>query len=190
MLELILGNRAPYAILVRDVDAILCAGALVAEIFFHDELRGIAAAAAAGGDGDGDGDGKTGVPIIAALGAEDFAKLDGLGTLSIVKRNGDEGNFCIIGGGENGDDVVTIYANDLLRLESTLLPDASSSSSSSSSPAEVMALRTIGRIASIQGATELIPVASAHIDAVTYIGPGGLRFANRLVELGGRVKVA
>ena len=29
----------------------------------------------------------------------------------------------------------------------------------------------------------------AHIDAVTYIGPGGLKFAEKLADLGGQVSV-
>jgi predicted aconitase len=55
--------------------------------------------------------------------------------------------------------------------------------------AEHIAMRTICRIASIADAPRLIPVTQAHIDGCTYIGPGGRRFAERLVEMGGKVKV-
>ena len=42
----------------------------------------------------------------------------------------------------------------------------------------------MARAASIQGAPRLLEVSQAHIDACTYIGPGGLRFAQTLAELG------
>lgn len=52
-----------------------------------------------------------------------------------------------------------------------------------------VAMRIIVRVAKICGASELISVCQAHIDGCTYIGPGGLRFAQRLVEWGGKVRV-
>ena len=88
-----------------------------------------------------------------------------------------------------------IVTKDLLRLKDTLLHhnhstySAETSTTTTISLAEEKALRTIQRVASIHEATELIPVTSAHIDAVTYIGQGGLQFARRLVQLGGKVKV-
>ena len=202
MLELILENKAPYAILLRDVDAILCAGAMIAEEFFASEIR-----RGTGGD-DGRGSSGTGmakVPIIAAIGVEDFARLEGRDALSISRRDhgddidddDDEYGSVWITGGVDGE--LEIRARDLLRLggstplheraTSTMSSSSSSMPSPSSSPAEAIALRTMMRIASLHGTTELIPITSAHIDAVTYIGNGGLRFANRLVELGGMVKV-
>ena len=103
--------------------------------------------------------------------------------------------MCIRGGDDDGDGGdLEILAGDLLRLEGTLIAsecddETSPSRHYSSSPAERMARRTLGRVASIHSATHLVPVSSAHVDAVTYIGRGGLRFARKLVELGGRVKV-
>jgi len=56
--------------------------------------------------------------------------------------------------------------------------------------AQTLALRTIARVTSIsKQITRLIPVKSAHIDAVTFIGEGGLRFVEKLVELNGKVAV-
>ena len=185
MLELILSGLAPHAILTRDRDAILVAGAMVAEEFFGDEL------------------GPGAVPIFAAVGDADFARLVGRRTLSIARLDDDGGGgggggsgaLCIRGGDDDGDGGdLEILAGDLLRLEGTLLASECDDESSpsrhySSSPAERMARRTLGRIASIHSATHLVPVSSAHVDAVTYIGRGGLRFARKLVELGGRVQV-
>jgi predicted aconitase with swiveling domain len=195
MLELILGNIAPYAILLRDADAILCAGAIIAEEFFgdDDEQR----RRRRGGSGEENG----GVPIIAALGVEDYAKLEGRTMLEVVRieNDDDDGVVRIRGVG------LEIFSRDLLRLKSTLHDDDDDEddddddddddedddddSSYSTSTAEEIALRTIGRVASISGATRLVPVTRGHVDAVTYVGDGGLRFARRLVELGGRVRV-
>lgn len=169
MLELILNKKAPRAIVLRDVDSILCTGAVIAEEFFADEIT----------DGND-------VPIICAVGEEQFAKLigDGYDYLSIktLEDENSKGNVCIQG--ESGE----IYTKDLLKLRDTLEFDGMQCDQTTS-PAEELALHTVKRIASISGATELIPITSAHIDAVTYIGQGGLRFAQKLVELGGKVKV-
>ena len=168
MLELILNKKAPRAIILRDVDSILCTGAVIAEEFFGEDIE----------HGD--------VPIICAVGEEQFAKLigDGYDYLSIKTLDDEisKGDVCIHS--ENDE----IYTKDLLKLRDTLESDAMQSDQTTS-PAEELALHTVKRIASISGATELIPITSAHIDAVTYIGQGGLRFAQKLVELGGKVKV-
>ena len=55
--------------------------------------------------------------------------------------------------------------------------------------AERLALRIVTRVAAVQGARELVDVSQVHIDGCIYIGGGGLRFAERLVEAGGRVRV-
>ena len=56
-------------------------------------------------------------------------------------------------------------------------------------PAAAAAMRIVGRVAAMQGATSLVDVTKAHIDACTYIGPGGLEFAEKLVDLGGRFQI-
>ncbi len=55
--------------------------------------------------------------------------------------------------------------------------------------ARAMAMRIVADTADILGAERLVPIASAHIDACLYLGPAGVAFAERLVELGGRVAV-
>jgi cis-L-3-hydroxyproline dehydratase len=52
-----------------------------------------------------------------------------------------------------------------------------------------LAIRVVIRFAQLEGASELIDIERAHIDGCFYQGPAGLRFAQRLVELGGRVAV-
>ena len=162
MLELILNKKSPRALVLRDADAILCTGAVVAEEFFPDA--------------------RDDVPIICAVGDEAFKQLvdSSTETLSVRIDEKDPSDVRI----DNGRGIA-ITAKNLLRLPSTLNVDGIDPSSE----AEALALRTIERVASVYGATELIPISNGHIDAVTYIGPGGLRFVQRLVELNGRVKV-
>ena len=50
-------------------------------------------------------------------------------------------------------------------------------------------MRIVVRMAGILGARELVPITSSHIDGCLYHGDGGVEFAERLVELGGRVAV-
>ena len=52
-----------------------------------------------------------------------------------------------------------------------------------------LALQIVVKMAELQGATELIDVTQAHIDACVYSGPSNLMFAERLVSLGGKVRV-
>ena len=52
-----------------------------------------------------------------------------------------------------------------------------------------LAMRIVVRMGEILGARELVEITSAHIDGCLYHGDGGVEFAERLVELGGRVSV-
>jgi len=52
-----------------------------------------------------------------------------------------------------------------------------------------LAMRIVVRMGEILGAWELVEITSAHIDGCLYHGDGGVEFAERLVELGGRVSV-
>ena len=55
--------------------------------------------------------------------------------------------------------------------------------------AAAVAMRIVLRMAEIEGADGLIDITRAHIDGCIYTGPGGLAFAEKLKDLGGRVKV-
>jgi predicted aconitase len=52
-----------------------------------------------------------------------------------------------------------------------------------------LAMRIVARLAPLYGATSLLPVTKAHIDGCIYQGEAGLAFAERLAELGGRMRV-
>lgn len=169
MLELCLNGNGPEAIILRDVDAILCTGAVIAEEFFNDE--------------------DICIPMICAVGEEYFSQLrqfcEDKATITIESR-GDTEDVAIRINGKH-----EVCSKNLLAMKSTLSFDACDGKAQhqSKSHAEKLAESVVQRIGFISGATELIPITCAHIDAVTYIGEGGLRFAQRLVELGGKVKV-
>jgi predicted aconitase/predicted aconitase with swiveling domain len=55
--------------------------------------------------------------------------------------------------------------------------------------AATVAMRMVLRMAALEGATDLIDITRAHIDGCIYTGPGGLAFAEKLRDLGGRVVV-
>ena len=52
-----------------------------------------------------------------------------------------------------------------------------------------IAMRIVARLAPLYGATSLLPITRAHIDGCIYQGEAGLAFAERLADLGGRVRV-
>ncbi len=58
-----------------------------------------------------------------------------------------------------------------------------------SGEAAAVAMRVVLRMAALEGARELIDITRAHIDGCIYTGPGGLAFAEKLRDLGGRVVV-
>jgi predicted aconitase len=56
-------------------------------------------------------------------------------------------------------------------------------------PAARMAMSILVRMANVYGASEMLDITQAHIDATIYVGDAGLEFAERLAGLGGRVVV-
>lgn len=56
-------------------------------------------------------------------------------------------------------------------------------------PAVQLAMRILVRMAPLYGANRLLEITRAHIDGIVYEGASGLAFAERLAELGGRVRV-
>ena len=209
MLELILNGKGPRAIVLRDVDSILCTGAIVAEEFFGGEDE----------DEDEDKDDESSfskpsmiIPIICAVGGEAYSQLRKVystcadintsrslfNSSSVTIESREEGNktgdiALHIQVADEGHEDFTIITRDLLNVPDTLNADAGVSSRSlddcMESAAAQLALRTVRRVASISNATNLIPISSAHIDAVTFIGMGGLKFAQKLSQLGGKVAV-
>jgi predicted aconitase len=56
-------------------------------------------------------------------------------------------------------------------------------------PATAMAMRILVDMAGMMGADRLVPITSAHIDGCVYFGDAGVLFAEKLLDLGGRVAV-
>mmetsp|Transcript_27557 Transcript_27557/g.81080 ORF Transcript_27557/g.81080 Transcript_27557/m.81080 type:complete len:684 (-) Transcript_27557:12-2063(-) len=183
LLELILNGISPRAIVLRERDAIICTGAIVAEEVFGDEV------------------GKS-VPWIISISHDGFQSL-GKTSFASIRQTPEEGTPALVFAGAEMDDLADVFnspqpllqhgpfsvsgKNDhfdnlhLTHEEETILH--------SGSPAQRIAMRTVCRIGAITNAPRLVPVCQAHIDGCTYIGPGGLRFVRKLVEMGGKVTV-
>ncbi len=58
-----------------------------------------------------------------------------------------------------------------------------------SGPAARLAMSILVRMADVVGASEMLDITGAHIDATIYVGDAGLEFAERLASQGGRVAV-
>mmetsp|Transcript_26279 Transcript_26279/g.40725 ORF Transcript_26279/g.40725 Transcript_26279/m.40725 type:complete len:688 (+) Transcript_26279:84-2147(+) len=199
LLELILNGIAPTAIVTRDVDPILCVGAIIAQEFF------------CGLDTDGNGEDissspNVSVPMVLHLGKSSFDQMRLMSTTTsfagiVVDHSNKQGQVIAVVGTDKNDVEEQLHRhrhrptrsnnsnrNKNYKLELTD-EEAAMLRGEVGSAADQIALRTLCRIASITEAPKLISVTQAHIDGCTYIGPGGLRFVEKLVELGGRVSV-
>jgi len=171
LLELILNQKAPRSIVLRDVDGLVCVGALVAQEVFG-----------------------TNVPDILCLGTESYNELlEQEPQYGVISENGD---FIV---GSDCDDVKTTASgvftesSVLSSRDLDLTDEEQNMVKSAANEAEQMALRVLIRYAkltaSLPDAIHYIDVAKAHVDGCTYIGPGGLEFVQKLQRAGGKVKV-
>ena len=87
----------------------------------------------------------------------------------------------------------SMTAEDVVRASGLKLTDQEravlENESGDENDAKSLAMRILVRAAAADSASRLIPIKQAHIDAVTFIGQGGLRFAQELADRGGRVCV-
>ena len=70
-----------------------------------------------------------------------------------------------------------------------LKPDEQEMLDGANGPAVAMAMQVVCALAEVAQANELIDVEHAHIDSCLFHGQAGLDFAERLVELGGKVRI-
>jgi predicted aconitase len=70
-----------------------------------------------------------------------------------------------------------------------LTPQEQAIAEGAKGPGVAMAMRIVAETGRLNGASHLIPVASAHIDGALYHGDSGTLFAERLVELGSSVQI-
>ena len=71
----------------------------------------------------------------------------------------------------------------------TLTRDEQAMLAGEQGPAVALSMRIITELGRIRGATELVDIDSVHIDGCIFYGQAGLDFAQKLVALGGQVRV-
>jgi predicted aconitase/predicted aconitase with swiveling domain len=165
MLEMILNGTSPRSIILQEVDSIIVTGVIIAEEFFTKKEYAY-------------------LPSIYAVGNTVFKSLEGKKELRISVNDMEIDSEYLV----CNDNDQQIFVQDLVKIK-PLHQDTQIKSMKKQSRAYKLCLRTISRVGAIQNALKLISVSSAHIDGVTLIGQGGLRFAKRLVELGGKVSI-
>ncbi|KAL7562118.1 hypothetical protein ACA910_019863 [Epithemia clementina (nom. ined.)] len=204
LLELILNGKAPRAILLRDLDGLLTVGALVAdEICSRSLCPDILWL---------EGDQKVFLALQKLV--EDSASNDnnnavpGSSAVCVAWMDMPPSHVALlnVGSAKAVDDYLEnlpddYYHDDLdfesRRTEPNYTPEEERMFNNCKTDAEVMALKVIFRYARIMYMKDGIleseisyrSIKGAHIDGCTYIGLGGLQFAQRLVQAGGRVKV-
>ena len=155
MLEMMLNDNAPAALVFRVDEEILTAGVIVADALF----------------------GKS-VPVLT-LSDVDFASLAGIDVVSIEDDvlTAEEplrdpvlprGNEIPLGQPETLN--LTVRDHALLN--------------GGFGQAAVIAMRILVKFAQVQGAVELIDITQSHLDSVLYTGPASLLFAQRLLAFG------
>ena len=207
LLELILNQKSPRALVLRDRDGLLCVGALVARCVLPNNNNN-------NDDDSNDDDDEQleTVPVLDILQVQDdtggtkafdalikyqpkFGSLRPDGSLVVgktveeVQRKLDRLEIPSENTSkeEERNDFESDFEFDLTLAEQTMLDETSTK-------AERRAVEVLIRYARIvttppSKIPTYIDVTRAHIDGCTYIGPGGLRFVERLVQDGGKVKI-
>lgn len=161
LLELILEDRAPAAIVVCENEEILTLGALVAEHVFGRSLPVLRIPREA----------------FAGLGAHARARIEGPRLLV------GDGPFAPAGSdGAASDGGPVEVAVRLAPIDRDMLDGHHGK-------AAQVAMRLLVRMAELQGAEAFIDVSQVHVDGCIYTGAASLRFAELLVDWGGRVRV-
>lgn len=159
LLELILNDCAPAALIFSEAEDILTLGVLVAEALFQRSF-----------------------PILRVT-REEFKALSH-GNMAMIN-----GDHLYIGQSEDAlpDDLPppSTPANSLVALT----PLDKDILAGEHGEAASMAMNILLKIADIQGAESLIDVTQAHIDACIYHGPSSLRFATELYKRGAKFSI-
>lgn len=172
LLELLLNGVAPAAIVLRKADLCMALGVIVAEEIFQRSIPVVC----------------LGEEDYAALGTAGYAIVQGARVLaagSETEAGSEMGSDTVdstLGTPSTPDELLEKCGPQLTAREREML-------AGEAGKAAQVAMRIVARTAAVQGAPRLLEVSQAHIDACTYIGPGGLRFAQALVEMGGKVIV-
>ncbi len=163
LLELILNNCAPAALVFTEAEDILTLGVLVAEAMFDRTLPVLRI------DSTDLNQLKTGIRVTINNSTLQLAS-DTATAPTINKLSAD-----------------SLYDVDTSKLSLSVLDQQFLDGTHGD--AAQMAMQIILRIAIIQGASKLIDVTQAHIDACIYHGPSSLEFAQELVKRNAKVRI-
>ena len=161
LFELLLNGHAPAALIFRADEPILTLGVILAA-----EVFGIS------------------IPVVR-LSAADFAQLRSAVSGVSSRRNGHRDRR----GGRRSDSRADLRCPELDLSDFELTDHDRQLLSGAFGEAARLAVRVVIRAAQLEGAHDLIDIERGHVDGCFYQGPASLRFAERLVELGGQVVV-
>lgn len=176
LLELLLNNKEPAALVFSELEEILTLGVVVAEVMFNRSIPVLFLSQQAfsrlqtGVSGSVDDDELRLFHQGSALEAPDSVA-------SIIETPAVETTLT-----EGSPARSAGYQMDLDESDHAMLDGALGKASQ-------VAMQILTRMAVIQGADKLIDITQAHIDACVYHGPSSLRFARRLVDWDAQVRV-
>ncbi len=152
LLDLILGNRAPAALVFREEEDVLTLGALIAAAMFDRPL-----------------------PVLR-LGDEAFAAL-ARAKSARIGPDGIEAEGLSIPVSHPAPGALALSPSDRAMLDGA------------EGEAARQAMRIVRAMALQQGAARLIDVAQGHIDGCIYASPANLTFAEKMADMGAKVRV-
>jgi cis-L-3-hydroxyproline dehydratase len=180
LLELILNDKAPRALILRDRDGLVCVGALIAQSIFSKSVLDILQVSSS------ERQQVSSVMFDALIQYQPkFGSVAANGTLVVghTEEQVLEGTKQVRASQESKmDDVADVH--HYTQEEKDMLKIASSDAERKA----IECLVLYRRIVSPTNPT-YVNVEQAHIDGCTYIGPGGLQFVQQLVRDGGQVKI-
>ena len=163
LLELILNGHAPAALVVAQPEEILSLGALVAQTLFE-----------------------RGLPVVC-VGEEAFACLR---DKNFVRIADSQVQAFDLPPDDGWRPAPPDLARQLAWRSGVALNDGDRALLEGRyGKAAQVAMQIVLQMAELQGATELIDIAQAHIDGCIYTGPASLRFARQLLDWGAAVRV-
>jgi len=164
ILELLLNDVAPAALIFMEPEDILTLGVMVSEVMFERSIP------------------------VCRITSEEFKKLQSgvsaqisNGEIRTASDSPEHPQGHTVSGSENDTSAVSSTLK-LTESDQQLLDG-------SNGEAAQLAMRIVVRMAELQGAEELVDVSLAHIDACVYNGPSTLLFAQHLASLGGKVRI-
>ncbi len=169
ILELLLNDAAPAALIFIESEDILTLGVMVSEVMFDKSIP------------------------VCQMSEVEFKQLQSGVTAKVT-----EGVLSTVG--ELADQSTTIEPSAPVQNVTTVNHKRNSNKLALSDSdqqflngdygdAAQMAMQIVIRMAELQGASYLVDVNQAHIDAVVYNGPSSLLFAQKLASLGGKVQI-